>query len=101
MIIEGSRECGMLERMRSPIFVRPLTDAERQALTAGLRSPDAFFLRRCQILPASARGERAPRIAEQLGCDDPTVPDALHAFNTRALTPLETASPRPHPPPPR
>src|SRR5260221_3664158 len=77
MIIEGSRECGMLERMRSPIFVRPLTDAERQALTAGLRSPDAFVLRRCQILLASARGERAPRIAEQLGCDDQTVLEAL------------------------
>ena len=91
----------MLERMRSPIFVRPLTDAERQALTAGLRSPDAFVLRRCQILLASARGERAPRIAEQLGCDDQTVLDALHAFNARGLTALEKGSSRPHRPPPR
>ena len=56
----------MLAGMRPPIFVRPLTDAERQAVTAGLRSPDAFVLRRCQIVLASARGERAPRIAEQL-----------------------------------
>jgi transposase len=87
--------------MRSPIFVRPLTDAERQALTAGLRSPDAFVLRRCQILLASARGERAPRIAEQLGCDDQTVLGALHAFNARGLTALEKGSSRPHRPPPR
>ena len=35
--------------------------AER--LEAGLRSSDAFTLRRCQILLASARGERAPAIA--------------------------------------
>ena len=45
--------------MLRPIFVRPLTDAERQQVEAGLRSSEAFVLRRCQILLASARGERA------------------------------------------
>lgn len=87
--------------MRPPIFVRPLTDAERQALTTGLRSSDAFVLRRCQILLASARGERAPRIAEQLGCDDQTVLDALHAFNARGLDVLYKGSSRPHRLPPQ
>lgn len=86
--------------MRPPIFVRPLTDAERQALTAGLRSPDAFVLRRCQILLASARGERAPRIAAQLGCDDQTVLDALPAFNAHGVQALQKGSSRPHRPPP-
>jgi transposase len=89
----------MLVGMRTPIFVRPLTDAEQQALTAGRRSPDAFVLRRCQILLASARGERAPRIAAQLGCDDQTVLDALHAFNARGLRCLTKGSSRPHHPP--
>jgi transposase len=87
--------------MRTPILVRPLTDAERQALRGGLRSPDAFVLRRCQILLASARGERAPGIAEQLGCDDQTVLDALHAFNAQGLAALQKGSSRPHRPPPR
>ena len=32
------RECGTLEGMRPPIFVRTLTDDERQALEQGLRS---------------------------------------------------------------
>jgi transposase len=82
-------------------MVRPLTDTERQALTAGLRSPDAFVLRRCQILLASTRGERAPRIAAQLGCDDQTVLDALHAFNAHGLAALQKGSSRPHRPPPR
>jgi transposase len=91
----------MLVGMRTPIFVRPLTDAEQQALSAGLRSPDAFVLRRCQILLASARGERAPRIAQQLGCDDQTVLDALHAFNAQGLPALQKGSSRPHRPPPR
>jgi hypothetical protein len=51
-------------------MVRPLTDAERHELERGLRSAEAFVLRRCQILLASARGERAPQIAQHLGCDD-------------------------------
>jgi hypothetical protein len=92
----GKRECGTLIGMRPPLFVRPLTEQERQALEKGLRSPDAFVLRRCQTLLASARGERAPRIAEHLGCDDQTVLDALHAFNASGLTSLQKKSSRAH-----
>jgi transposase len=80
--------------MRPPIFVRPLTGAERQRLEAGLRSPDAFVLRRCQILLASARGERAAAIARQVGCDDQTVREAIHAFNARGLAALPPGSRR-------
>ena len=67
--------------MKAPLVVRPLTDAERQHLTKGLRSPDAFTLRRCQALLASARGATARRVAEQVGCSDQAVRDALRAFN--------------------
>jgi transposase len=81
--------------MRSPIFVRPLTDAEREHVEAGLRSSDAFVLRRCQIVLASARGERAPAIAGHLGCDDQTVREAVHAFNTRGLAALRPGSRKP------
>ncbi|HEV8190437.1 MAG TPA: helix-turn-helix domain-containing protein [Ktedonobacterales bacterium] len=82
--------------MRPPIFVRTLSEAERQALEKGLRSKDAFVLHRCQMLLASARGERAPRIAEPLGCDDQTVLDALHAFNATGLQALQKKSARAH-----
>jgi len=82
--------------MPSPIFVRPLMDTERDALIAGLRSPDAFTLRRCQILLASARQERAARIAHTLGCDDQTVRNAIHAFNRSGLGALTEGSSRPH-----
>src|SRR4051812_30800070 len=47
--------------MKKPIFVRPLSDDERKTLKAGLRSPEAFVLRRCQILLASADGCTAYR----------------------------------------
>jgi transposase len=80
--------------MRPPIFGRPLTDAECRRLEAGRRSADAFVLRRCQILLASARGERAPAIARQLGCDDQTVREAIHAFNATGLAALRPGSRR-------
>jgi transposase len=81
--------------MRSPIFVRPLTDAERERVEAGLRSSSAFTLRRCQMVLASARGERAPAIARHLGCDDQTVREAIHAFNARGPAALSPGSRRP------
>jgi transposase len=82
--------------MKRPIIVRPLTDGERQQLEAGLRSSDAFVLRRCQILLASARGELAPQIAHHLGCDAGTVRNAIKAFNQSGLAALCQGSSRPH-----
>jgi transposase len=83
--------------MKRPIFVRPLSDAEREALEAGLRSSDAFVLRRCQILLASSRGENAYQIAKSLGCNPQTARNAIHAFNERGLPEaLERGSKRPH-----
>ena len=71
--------------MKRPIFVRPFSDAERETLEAGLRSPDAFTLRRCQILLASSRGENAYQIARSLGCTPQTARNAIHAFNEKGL----------------
>ncbi len=82
--------------MRKPIFIRPLTEDEQCQIQAGLRSSDAFVLRRCQILLASARGERAPTIARQLGCDDQTVRNVIHGFNATGLAVLQEGSSRPH-----
>jgi len=71
--------------MKLPLFIRPLAEAERAALRRGLRSPDAFTLRRCQILLASDQGQRPSRIAATLGCGVQTVRDALHAFAAESL----------------
>jgi transposase len=86
----------MLAVMQAPLFVRPPTDAEPQALAAGLRSADAFTLRRCQIILASARGERVPAIARSLGCGEQAVRDAIHAFDTAGVAALVAGSSRPH-----
>ncbi|SRR5581483_11743767 len=71
--------------MKQPLFVRPLAEAERLALRQGLRSPDAFTLRRCQILLLSDRGRRPAQIAAALACGVQTVRDALHAFVQEGL----------------
>jgi transposase len=85
----------MVTFMKPPIFLRELSKKEREALEAGLRSSDAFVLRRCQILLASSKGERPPRIAENLGCAQQTVRNAIHEFNGRGLGALSPSSSRP------
>ena len=81
--------------MQAPLFVRPPSDAERQALAAGLRSADAFALRRAQIVLASARGERVPGIARALGCSEQAVRNAIRAFGTGGAAALTPGSSRP------
>ncbi len=71
--------------MRRSIFVRLLSDAERETLRAALRSSDAFVLRRCQVLLASADGSNALQIAHSLGCHDQTVRNAIRQFNEGGL----------------
>ena len=82
--------------MKKPIYVRSVTHAEQQALQEGLRSSDAFVLRRCQILLASARGQHARGIADTVGCDDQTSRTAIQAFNARGLAVVQRRSSAPH-----
>src|SRR5262245_7400315 len=62
----------------------------------GLRSADAFVVRRCQILLASARRQPPVAIARALGGDDQTVRTAIHACNERGPAALRTRLSRPH-----
>ena len=86
--------------MKRPIFVRPLSTEEQASVEAGLRSADAFVLRRCQILAASARGEPVWVIARMLSCNPQTVRNAIHAFNEHGVAALtkgsSVAQRRPH-----
>lgn len=76
--------------------LRPtLTDPQRAALRAGLRSPDAFTLRRCQILLASAEGLRPAQIAERPSCASQSARNAIRAFHAEGLDCLRQKSHRP------
>jgi transposase len=85
----------MIGRMKPPLYVRTLSDAERAALRAGLRSQDAFTLRRCQVLLASAEGLPPPQVAQRLGCASQSVRNAIRAFAAEGLACLRARSHRP------
>ena len=81
--------------MRPPLFVRPLTGAERLALNKGLGSPDAFVVRRCQCLLKSAEGLTPRQVQAQLGWSDQSVRRFIRAFETEGLGCLQAKSRRP------
>src|SRR5450759_1903293 len=78
--------------MKAPIYVRALSPVEQAGIEAGLRSSNAFTLRRCQILLASSRGQRPKTIAINLGCVTQTVRNAIHAFEQKGLDCLKQES---------
>jgi hypothetical protein len=69
-----------------------LTDEERCALERGRRSKNAFTLRRCQIVLASAQPHTPAQIAKYVGCSVQTVRNALHAFAQHGLACLTEQS---------
>lgn len=81
--------------MKPPMYVRALSPAEQAGVEAGLRSSNAFTLRRSQILLASSRGQRPSEIARHLGCATQTVRNTLHAFEQSGLACLKQESSRP------
>jgi transposase len=85
-----------MDGMRPPLFVRALTDEERTQLTAGLRSSEAVVLRRCQIVLASARGERVPHITQAVGCSEKTARQVIRRFSAQGVVALAAGSTRPH-----
>ncbi len=74
------------------LFVRSLTPAERRELERGLRHTDAFRMRRCQILLASADHKTASQIAQDLHCASQTVRNMIHDFEQRGLASLTHGS---------
>jgi len=70
------------------VFVRSLTDEERQTIETGLVSTLTFVRHRCVILLASAEHQRVGQIASVVGCSTPKVYNTIHAFNTQGLSSL-------------
>jgi transposase len=81
--------------MKAPMCVRTLSPAEQAGIEAGLRSSNAFTLRRSQILLASSRNQRPSEITRNLGCATQTVRNAVHAFEQEGLDCLKQESSRP------
>ena len=84
-----------LRGMHPPIFVREPSGAERAQLEASLRAPNAFTVRRAQIVLLSAAGQRPRAIAQGLCCAVQTVRNGIRAFNAAGLAALTAGSSRP------
>ncbi len=78
------------------IQIKELTIEEKKELKEGLRSSEAFTVRRCQILLSSEKGQTAPKIAERLHCSAQSVRRAIHAFNHEGTLCIHEKSSRPH-----
>lgn len=78
--------------MKQPIFVRKLSETEKNQLEQGLQSSAAFTVRRCQILLSSAQQKSAQHIAEELHVSDQCVREAIHAFEAEGLACLQEKS---------
>ena len=81
--------------MKPPLFVRPLSEAERVALRRGLRSAAAFTRRRCQLLLQSEKGQRPSQIAAALGYSAQAVRNTLRAFAAFGMACLRQKPSRP------
>ena len=66
--------------------VRELSQEEILALNRSIRSPDAFTVRRSQILLASKEGKTPQQIGAELRCSDQCVREAIHAFHHSRLS---------------
>src|SRR5438874_11452449 len=77
------------------MYIRALSPVEQAGIEAGLRSSNAFTLRRSQILLASSREQGPSEIARNLGCVTQTVRNAIHAFEQSGLACLKQESSRP------
>ena len=65
--------------------VRELKQEEIIGFDKGLRSPNAFTVRRSQILLASREGKTPQQIGTELRCSDQCVREAIHAFHNEGL----------------
>ena len=84
----GDRLCAM----KPPRSIRHVTDEERAALETGLRSHAAFTVRRCQIVLASAGGQKPSQIATTLHCAPQTVRNVIHAFDAHGMACVQHGS---------
>lgn len=79
-------------RAMRALYVGRLTEKEIKSLKQGLRSSSAFTVRRCQIVLKSSQWQTPRQIAQQLGCSDQTVRQAIRAYQQTGLACLQEKS---------
>ena len=76
-------------------FVRAFTAEEKAAIASGLKSKDAFVLRRSQMLHLSSEGFSTAEIASKVGQHPESVRQVIQKFEAAGLAVLKQGSRRP------
>lgn len=74
------------------IYVRHLTEQEKEIVEKGLQSSSAFTVRRSQIILKSANSQSASQIAKELHCTGQTVRNAIRAYQLEGVECLQEKS---------
>jgi len=80
------------------LYIRSIEESERVEIEAGMRTDNAVWARRCQILWHSSRGKKVNEIAEILNWFRGSVRVILRTFNRDGLDALRPRK-RPGPTP--
>jgi len=81
--------------MRAKRFVRSFTEEEKAAIESGLKSKDAFVLRRSQMLLLSSEGLSTVEIAAKVGYHRESVRQIIKKFDKEGLAVLKQGSRKP------
>lgn len=80
---------------KEPIFVRAISEAERQILEKARRATDACQMKRSQILLASSQGLTTTGIEKQFGYSAEYARQMIHRFNEQGIECLTRKSSAP------
>ncbi len=80
---------------KEPIFVRAMSEEEKQVLEKAKRAADACEMKRSQILLASSQGLTTTTIAKQFGYSAEYARQMIHRFNEHGISCLKRKSSAP------
>ena len=80
---------------KEPIFVREISEEEKQALEKARRASDACQMKRAQILLASSQGLTTTGIEKQFGYSAEYARQMIHRFNGQGIECLKRKSSAP------
>jgi transposase len=81
--------------MKPPLYVRQVTEEEKEEIEKGLKAKEGFKVRRSQMIKLSSERKRVKEIGQILGCSGQAVREAIREFGSRGVKSLDQQSNRP------
>lgn len=77
------------DKTNASVYVKGLTDKEKDELNKSIKSSDAFTKDRAKIILLSSQKLFAKQIAEKLSCEERKVRKAIKEFNNKGISALQ------------